>query len=201
MAAQEYVHLKVIDRPMKRMVAMLKLRDEMMQLSEEMNDRLKEILERFGEEAYDAETDEGLLEVELSEYSGCFSIDIEKVQTLLWSEEKRLRDELTEAEDSAERLKSEMDDFLKKNVGAMDKFLSTAGSQVKVLATSAREREEMKDHLSQLGRYDAETVEYLSRKIDPQLDNSGSGTAAAEAPKENAGGFLGGLGGFFGGGK
>ena len=64
--------MKVVDKPMKKLVAMLKLRDEMLQLSEEMNDRVKEILERFGEEAYDEETDDGLLEVDLPEYQSCY---------------------------------------------------------------------------------------------------------------------------------
>ena len=137
-AIQEYVHIKVVDKPMKKLVRMLKLRDEMLQLSEEMNDRVKEILERFGEEAYDEETDDGLLEVDLPEYQSCYQIDIEKVQTLLWKEEKRLRDELTAAEDSAEKMSDQMTDFMKSNGGAMDKFLSTAASQVKVLAASSR---------------------------------------------------------------
>ena len=68
----EFVHAKLVDRPMKKLVAMLRLRDELLSLSEEMNDKLKDILERFGEEAYDKETDEGLLEVPLPEYQACF---------------------------------------------------------------------------------------------------------------------------------
>ena len=105
---------------------MLKLRDELLTLSEEMNDKLKDILERFGEEAYDKETDEGLLEVPLPEYQSCFQFDAEKVQGLLWLEEKRLRDELVKAEDDSERLKTEMSGFLLKNADGLEKFLRTA---------------------------------------------------------------------------
>ena len=79
MAIQQYVHLKVVDKPMKKLVAMLRLRDEMLQLSEEMNERLKHIIERFGEESYDADTDQGLLKVELPEYMSCYNVDIEKL--------------------------------------------------------------------------------------------------------------------------
>ena len=125
-ALSEFVHVKTVDRPMKRLVAMLKLRDELLTLSEEMNDRLKDILERFGEEAYDKETDEGLLEVPLPDYQSCFSVDAEKVQGLLWQEEKRMRDELTKAEDDSERLKTEMNGFLLENANGLEKFLRTA---------------------------------------------------------------------------
>ena len=58
-----------------------------------------------------------------------------------------------------------MADFMKKNGGAMDKFLSTAATQVKVLAASSREREEVKEMLRQMGRYDAETAEYLTSQM------------------------------------
>ena len=143
---------------------MMRLRDELMGLSGEMNDRLKDILERFGEEAYDKETDEGLLEVSLKDYQSCFSVDAEKVQALLWQEEKRMRDELTKAEDDADRLKGEMNVFLSENQEGLEKFLRTAEGQVKVLAVAHRERQEMKDEMKQLGRYDSEMVAVLDSK-------------------------------------
>ena len=193
-AMQEYVHLQVVDKPMKKLVAMLKLRDEMLQLSEEMNDRMKEILERFGEEAYDEDTGDGLLEVELPEYQSCYKIDIEKVQALLWKEEKRMRDELTAAENASERMQDEMATFMKENSGAMEKFLNTANSQIKVLAASNRQREELKEMLRTIGRYDAATEAYLTSAAAPA--ESAPEAAPAEEPK----GLFGGGGfGLFGG--
>lgn len=165
MAMGEFVHFKLIDKPMKKLVGMMKLRDELLGLSAEMNDRLKNILERFGDESYDKDTDEGLLEMPLSEYTSCFSVNAEKVQTLLWQEEKRLRDNLTKAEEDAERLQEQMSSFLKSNSTGLETFLKTAESQMKVLTASSGEREVLKDKLRQMEKYDDNTVAVLEGRL------------------------------------
>ena len=47
---------------------MLDLKHQLLELTEEFQLKLKEILERYAEEIYDQETDEGLLKIPLDQY-------------------------------------------------------------------------------------------------------------------------------------
>ena len=47
---------------------MLDLKDQLLELTEKFQVKLKEILERYAEEMYDQETDEGLLMIPVDQY-------------------------------------------------------------------------------------------------------------------------------------
>ena len=75
--AREYARVRIVDRPTRRLKAMIALRDDLLDLSEELQLKLKTILERYKEETYDGSTDEGLLRNHFDEFNACYHIDIE----------------------------------------------------------------------------------------------------------------------------
>ena len=152
--AREYAKVKILDRPQRRMDAMIKLKDELLDLSEELTERIKQILERFAEEMYDEKSDEGLLEVPLEEYRKCYALDIEKVEDHLDSELERLQVELKWAETEAENLVEKMRTFLGKNDSLLKKFLDTSDSRVNALSLAAPQREKHIRKSVAMGKYD-----------------------------------------------
>ena len=109
---REYANFKIVDRHTKRLQAMIEFKDEILDLTEHFKQKMKEILERYGEEMYDEETDEGLLQIPLQEYKEFYQIDIEQVEELLDSELMRISSQLQDAEIDSKELIEKMHDFL-----------------------------------------------------------------------------------------
>ena len=51
--AKEYARVRIVDRPTRRLESMIGLREELLDLSEELQVKLKGILEKYIEERYD----------------------------------------------------------------------------------------------------------------------------------------------------
>ena len=90
--AKEYARVKLTDKPEKRLNAMHTLKEDLLDLTEDYQIKLKALLERFAEQTFNEETQDGLLEVPIQDYSDCFHVDIERVEELLDSEVERMED-------------------------------------------------------------------------------------------------------------
>ena len=60
--ARDYAEVRILDRPKKRLDAMIDLRNELLKMCDGFYDKVKEVKDRFLSEVYDPETDSGLLE-------------------------------------------------------------------------------------------------------------------------------------------
>lgn len=70
----------ILERPRKRMKGLEVFRDEMLEAAEEIQTRIINIYQRFRDTAFNAQTDEGYLEIDIVQYERCFHIDLPKVQ-------------------------------------------------------------------------------------------------------------------------
>ena len=67
---------KVVERPRRRLKAMEQLRKELLQATNEANDKVVEIFQTIQANKYCPQTDEGFLEIDFAEYEDCFFIDV-----------------------------------------------------------------------------------------------------------------------------
>ena len=67
-SAKEYAQIKILDRPKKRLDAMIDLRTEILELCDEFYDKVKGVTDRIMSEVHDPEHDEGLIEIKISKY-------------------------------------------------------------------------------------------------------------------------------------
>ena len=80
--ADALVPEKILERPKRRLQTMEDLRDELLIATNEANDKINEIFSKLQGNAYNQQTDEGVLEVEFAEYEDCFYVDVEQVTKL-----------------------------------------------------------------------------------------------------------------------
>ena len=80
-----------------------------MQATDEVQKKIKAILFKLQANAYCEETDEGLLEIDIANYEDCFYVDMTTVSTLLDQEQKRLKEELQQAQQDSMKLVKQLD--------------------------------------------------------------------------------------------
>ena len=164
--AKEYARVRIVDRPTRRLESMIGLREELLDLSEELQVKLKGILEKYIEERYDQTTDEGLLRQDIQKFNDCYKIDIEKVETLLNKEVQMYMDDLEYAEKQAKELVKKMHEFFRKNNDVLSKFLDTSEGRVDVLAQGRVKRDKVQKELMEDGKYDKHIANYLEGEHD-----------------------------------
>ena len=74
--AKQHAQMKILDRPKRRLDAMIDLRMELLKLCDGFYEQVKTVRDRIISEVHDPETDEGLLEEEVEQYMDCFSVDL-----------------------------------------------------------------------------------------------------------------------------
>lgn len=95
--AREYAQVKILDRPKRRLDAMIDLRMELLQLTDGFYDQVKSVTDRVLSEVHDPEKDEGLIEQDVSSYMNCFNVDLTTFDSLLIQEIKDRKIELENA--------------------------------------------------------------------------------------------------------
>ena len=81
--AREYAEVRILDRPKKRLDAMIDLRTEILQKADSFYDQVRELTDRVMSEVHDPETDEGLLEVGAESYMGVLNVNLVELDKLL----------------------------------------------------------------------------------------------------------------------
>ena len=66
----------ILDRPRKRLRALENLREELVDSTQEIQRKIINIYNRFRENVYSEQTDEGFLEIEVESYEKCFHVDL-----------------------------------------------------------------------------------------------------------------------------
>ena len=87
----------ILDRPRRRLRSMEKLREELVSATEDIQQRIINIYNRFRENVFSEQTDEGYLEIQVDSYEKCFHVDLNAVQSMLDEEVMRLRNEYKRA--------------------------------------------------------------------------------------------------------
>ena len=124
----------ILDRPRRRLRAMEKLREELVNATEDIQQRIINIYNRFRENVYSEQTDEGYLEIQVDSYEKCFHVELNAVQSMLDEEVMRLRNEYKRAQVDAKNLVEQMETFLKQNHAIVQDFLKTTHSAIVDLA-------------------------------------------------------------------
>ena len=101
-SAREYAQIKILDRPKRRLDAMIDLRTELLTMCDEFFDSVKKVTDRIMSEIHDPDADEGLLELDVQRYMNCFSIDLAKFDEVLCDEIKQKKNDLATAEKAAQ---------------------------------------------------------------------------------------------------
>ena len=92
------------------------------------------------ENAYNETTDEGYLEIELTQYDKCYHIDFDGIKTCLDEEVDRIRNELRKAKEDSDGLTQKMEVFLKQNHKMVQDFLATSHKALFNLAKPLKHR-------------------------------------------------------------
>ena len=149
-SAKEYTQIKILDRPKKRLDAMIDLRTEILELCDVFYVKVKAVTDRIMSEVHDPEHDEGLIEVKIHKYMECFNIDLSALDDLLCEEIKIKQDDLRRAEKAAQNLIHEMNHILRVNDDALKVFLEDSKYKVEFLSKAKPlrplvKREEFRD--------------------------------------------------------
>ena len=102
---------------------MQQLREELLQSADEVNRKVNEIYTRLRQNEWNEQTDEGLLEVDFTEYEDCFLIDPDAFRESLDKEVERLKDELVQARDDSKKMVEQLNSFLKQNHEVVQNFM------------------------------------------------------------------------------
>ena len=113
--AREYGEVRILDRPKRRLDAMIDLRTELLEMTDGFYEGVQKVTERVMSEVYDADEDEGLLEIQVEKYMSCLNVDIAELDKLLVEEIKQKKDDLQSAERQANKLITEMQQVIDKN--------------------------------------------------------------------------------------
>ena len=105
----------ILDRPKRRLRSLEKLREELIQSTEEIQTKIVNLYNRLHENVYSEQTDEGYLEIQMESYEKCFHVDLTSMQNYLDEEVLRLRNEYKRAQVDAKNLVEQMESFLKQN--------------------------------------------------------------------------------------
>mmetsp|Transcript_25519 Transcript_25519/g.34100 ORF Transcript_25519/g.34100 Transcript_25519/m.34100 type:complete len:214 (-) Transcript_25519:882-1523(-) len=151
-SAKQYSQLKILDRPKRRLDAMIDLRMELLQMCDGFYEQVKSVTDRVLSEVHDPETDEGLIEEDIDRYMSCFSVDLSGFDQLLIKEIKNRKADLESAQQEAETLQEKMQEVLVTNEQGLKNFLEESKFKVDLLAAAERERaamakQEFKDKL------------------------------------------------------
>lgn len=95
--AKDYVQTKVLDRPKRRLDAMIDLRNELLAMCDNFYDEVKKVTDRIMSERHDPQEDAGLLEVDMKKYIKCFSVDLAALDSLLCEEIKIKKEDLEDS--------------------------------------------------------------------------------------------------------
>ena len=128
--AKEYAHVRICDRPKKRLDAMIDLRAELLTMSDEFYSKVKGLTDRILSEIHDPKADEGLLELDKDSYLSCFNVDLREFDDLLVQEIKNKKNELQQAEESARRLTTQMQSILSTSQEELKTFLQDTKYEV-----------------------------------------------------------------------
>lgn len=63
--AREYAEVRILDRPKRRLDAMIDLRTELLKMCDSFYAEVKKVTDRMLSEVHDPELDEGLLEIDI----------------------------------------------------------------------------------------------------------------------------------------
>ena len=77
-------------------------------LNAEIKEKQETILQKIHENVFNDMTDEGYLEINVSEYEQCYHIDFDGVKACLDEEVDRLRNELRKAQEDSDNLVEKM---------------------------------------------------------------------------------------------
>ena len=138
--AREYAAVKILDRPKRRLDAMIDLRMELLQLTDGFYDQVKTVTDRVLSEVHDAEKDEGLLEQDINKYMECFNIDLTAFDNLLIQEIKERKEDLEKAQKEATALNERMQQELMLNETRLKSFLQDQKFNVDKLSAPAKDR-------------------------------------------------------------
>ena len=95
---KDYAQLRILDRPKRRLDAMIDLRMEILQMCDAFYGAVKRVTDRIMNEVHDPELDAGLLELDIDRYMGCLTFDLVGLDNLLSDEVVNRRAELQLAE-------------------------------------------------------------------------------------------------------
>ena len=71
---------RILDRPTRRLKAMEQLRAELIQATDDVNRRIKEIYVKIQTNLYKEDAAEGLLEIDFANYEDCFYVDVPQIK-------------------------------------------------------------------------------------------------------------------------
>lgn len=138
--ADVFVPDVILDRPRKRLAEGEQLREEILDLNNDIKTKQEQILKKIHANVYDEGTDEGYLEIAVSEYEQCYHIDFNGIKSCLDEEVDRLRNELRKAQEDSDNLVLKMQQFLKQNHQIVQDFLKTSHKAVYNLAKPTNRR-------------------------------------------------------------
>jgi hypothetical protein len=102
--AREYVDVNSLDRPKRRLDAMIDLRTEILKLCDGFHAQFKAVTDRIMSEVHDPEMDDGLLEIDVDQYMDCMNVDLAVMDKLLVEEITKKEKDLEIAEEAAQAL-------------------------------------------------------------------------------------------------
>ena len=143
-SAKEYARIRILDRPKKRLDAMIDLRTKLFTVCDEFFSKVKKVTDRIASEIYDPDADEGLLEVDKEKYMNCFNVDLRQFDKLLEEEITVKKNELQQAEKSASSLILKMQGVLQTSQEDLKTFLEGSKYQVDCLSKSKSQRDNVK---------------------------------------------------------
>lgn len=135
-SAKEYASTKILDRPKRRLDAMIDLRTELNSMCDTFAVSVKRVTDRILSEIHDPDADEGLLEIEFQKYMECFHVDLGGFDDLLVKEIQGRRTDLSQAEQAAHDLVTQMRSVLGENEAALKGFMEESKYNVEYLSKS-----------------------------------------------------------------
>ena len=138
--ADQFVPEVILERPRNRLGEVEQLRAEILELNAEIKEKQEIVLQKIHQNVYNEMTDEGYLEIDVSEYEKCYHIDFDGIRACLDEEVDRLRNELKKAQEDSDNLVEKMQIFLRHNHKIVQDFLKTSHKAVYNLAKPANRR-------------------------------------------------------------
>ena len=115
---------------------MIDLRTELNSMCDTFAVSVKRVTDRILSEIHDPDADEGLLEIEFQKYMECFHVDLGGFDDLLVKEIQGRRTDLSQAEQAAHDLVTQMRSVLGENEAALKGFMEESKYNVEYLSKS-----------------------------------------------------------------